>query len=59
MKVPKRLPKSFAEALATAKRRGEVVLEVKMMRYRGGALFQGKTASDCDRKGACGAGCAA
>ena len=46
MKVPKRLPKSFAEALATAKRRGEVVLEVKMMRYRGGALFQAKTASD-------------
>ena len=46
MKVPKRLPKSFAEALATAKRRGEVVLEVKMIRYHGRALFQAKTASD-------------
>ena len=45
MKVPKRLPKSFAEALATAKRWGEVVLEVKMMRYRGGALFEAAAAS--------------
>ena len=45
MKVPKRLPESFTEALATAKRRGEVVLEVKMMRHYAGVWFEAAAAS--------------
>ena len=45
IKVPKRLPESFTEALATAKRRGEVVLEVKMMRHYAGVLFEAAAAS--------------
>lgn len=45
MKVPKRLPKSFAEALATSKELGQEILDIKMMRSRGGASFKATTAS--------------
>mgnify|MGYP000888851870 CR=1 FL=1 len=45
MKVPKRLPESFAEALATSKELGQEILDIKMLRFRGGASFKATTAS--------------
>ena len=47
MKVPKRLPKSFAEALEISKELDQEVLEVKMVRFPGGASFKATMAGAC------------
>lgn len=50
MKVPKRLPKSFAEALEISKELDQEILEVKMLRFPGGASFKATAADSCTFK---------
>ena len=47
MKAPKRLPKSFAEALEISKEFGEEILEIKMVRFPGGVSFKATAAGAC------------
>ena len=50
MKVPKRLPKSFAEALEISKELDQEILEVKMLRFPGGVSFKATAADICTLK---------